>query len=70
MGTLYRHFPTKEDLIDAVLEDAFDEYLALADAALERGGRVGRAGSFLDGALAAHGANRGLAEVAATTTGR
>ena len=35
MGTLYRHFPTKEDLVDAVLEDAFAEYLALADAALE-----------------------------------
>ena len=23
MGTLYRHFPTKEELVDAVLEDAF-----------------------------------------------
>jgi len=63
MGTLYRHFPTKEDLVDAVLEDAFDDYLALADAAIEQ--EDARAGleSFLDGALAAYAANRGLAEV-------
>src|SRR6266511_212311 len=27
MGTLYRHFPAKEDLIDAVLEDAFEEFI-------------------------------------------
>jgi AcrR family transcriptional regulator len=64
MGTLYRHFPTKEELIDAVLEDAFDDYVALADAALEL--EDARAGleSFLEGALAASAANRGLAEVA------
>jgi AcrR family transcriptional regulator len=64
MGTLYRHFPTKEELIDAVLEDAFDDYVALADAALEQ--EDARAGleSFLEGALAASAANRGLAEVA------
>ena len=34
MGTLYRHFATKDELIDAVLEDAFQEYLGLAEAAL------------------------------------
>jgi AcrR family transcriptional regulator len=64
MGTLYRHFPTKEDLIDAVLEHAFEEYLALADAGLEREDAWVGLEVFLDGALAAHGANRGLAEVA------
>ena len=36
MGTLYRHFPAKEDLIDAVLEHAFEEYFALAEAGLEQ----------------------------------
>ena len=30
MGTLYRHFPTKEELIDAVLEDAFAEIIRIA----------------------------------------
>ena len=34
LGTLYRHFPTREDLVDAVLEDAFDEYVAIAERAL------------------------------------
>jgi AcrR family transcriptional regulator len=34
LGTLYRHFPTREDLVDAVLEDAFDEYVAVAERAL------------------------------------
>jgi AcrR family transcriptional regulator len=31
MGTLYRHFPTKEELVDAVLEDAFAEIVRLAE---------------------------------------
>jgi len=34
MGTLYRHFPTKEELIDAVLEDAFAELVELAELAV------------------------------------
>ena len=33
MGTLYRHFPTKGDLVDAVLEDAFAEIGRLAEEA-------------------------------------
>ena len=34
VGTVYRHFPTREDLIDAVLEDAFEEIIAAAERAL------------------------------------
>src|SRR5271154_473463 len=34
VGTLYRHFPTREDLVDAVLEDAFEELIAIAQTAL------------------------------------
>ena len=34
MGTLYRHFPTREELVDAVLEDAFGEFVAIAQSAL------------------------------------
>jgi AcrR family transcriptional regulator len=34
MGTLYRHFPAKEDLVDAVLEDTFDEIVDAAQQAL------------------------------------
>lgn len=34
MGTLYRHFPTKEALIDAVLEDAFTDLVQIAEQAV------------------------------------
>jgi AcrR family transcriptional regulator len=35
MGTLYRHFPTKDALIDAVVDARFAELTALAEEALE-----------------------------------
>jgi AcrR family transcriptional regulator len=60
MGTLYRHFATKDELIDAVLEDAF---AGLVDAA-ERAGAAEDAWEgfcgFLEQALSLHAANRGL----------
>jgi AcrR family transcriptional regulator len=66
MGTLYRHFPTKEELIDAVLEDAFAELVAAA----EEGARAEDAWAgltgFLEQALARHAENRGLKDVFAT----
>src|SRR4051812_2911433 len=34
MGTLYRHFPTKDALIDAILEVRFQELTTAADEAL------------------------------------
>ena len=34
MGTLYRHFPAKADLVDAVLEEAFAEFVGAAEVAL------------------------------------
>jgi AcrR family transcriptional regulator len=33
-GTLYRHFPTKDALLDAILEQQFDQYVAFAEAGL------------------------------------
>ena len=66
MGTLYRHFPTKEELIDAVLEDAFEELVQLAEqAAAAEDAWAGFTG-FLEQALALHAANRGLKDVLAT----
>ncbi|TLH49660.1 TetR/AcrR family transcriptional regulator [Mycolicibacterium aubagnense] len=35
VGTVYRRFPTKEELFEAIFEDAIDEIAAVADAALE-----------------------------------
>ena len=66
MGTLYRHFPTKEELIDAVLEDAFAELVELArQAAAEEDAWTGLT-RFLEQALARHAANRGLKDVLAS----
>jgi AcrR family transcriptional regulator len=66
MGTLYRHFPTKDDLIDAVLEDALAELVAFAErAAAETDAWTGFVG-FLEQTLALHAANRGLKDVFAT----
>ena len=66
MGTLYRHFPTKEELVDAVLEDAFAELVQLAEqAAAAEDAWAGLTG-FMEQALASHAANRGLKDVLAT----
>ena len=66
MGTLYRHFPTKEELIDAVLEDAFAELVRCAEkAAANEDGWAGLTG-FLEESLALHAENRGLKDVLAT----
>lgn len=36
VGTVYRRFPTKESLVDAIFEDGIDEITALGDAALNK----------------------------------
>ena len=65
MGTLYRHFPTKEELVDAVLEDTFAELVAAAgEAAATEDPWSGFAG-FLERVFALHAANRGLKDVLA-----
>jgi AcrR family transcriptional regulator len=66
MGTLYRHFPTKEELIDAVLEDAFAQIVALAEEAAAAEDAWAGFASFLERTLALHAANRGLKDVLAT----
>jgi len=65
MGTLYRHFPTKADLIDAVLADTFDEIVRLAEeAAAEEDAWAGFT-AFLEHALELHAENRGLKDALA-----
>jgi AcrR family transcriptional regulator len=66
MGTLYRHFSTKAELIDAVLEDAFAELVALAKDATEAEDAWEGLTGFLEAVLARHVANRGLKDVLAT----
>jgi AcrR family transcriptional regulator len=66
MGTLYRHFPTKGELIDAVLEDAFAELIALAEEASEAEDAWAGLTGFFEASLARHVANRGLKDVLAS----
>jgi AcrR family transcriptional regulator len=65
MGTLYRHFPTKEELIDAVLEDALDEILRLAEAAGADEDAWRGLMSFLEGVLELRVQNRGIRDLIA-----
>jgi AcrR family transcriptional regulator len=66
MGTLYRRFPAKEDLIDAVLEDTFAEFVRAAERALAvEDGWEGFRG-FFESAFALHVENRGLKDIIAT----
>lgn len=66
MGTLYRHFPTKDDLLDAVLADAFEELVVAAEHAVAAGDAWAGFTGFLEQSLALHAANRGLKDVLAT----
>jgi AcrR family transcriptional regulator len=63
MGTLYRHFPTKEALIDAVLEDAFADLVQIAEQAVADEDAWRGFTGFLERALALHAANRGLKDM-------
>lgn len=63
MGTLYRHFRTKQDLVDAVLEEAFDAYVGLAREALEANDGWSGLTTFLERTLELHASNRCLLEV-------
>jgi AcrR family transcriptional regulator len=66
MGTLYRHFPAKEDLIDAVLEDAFEEFVGAAEEALTEDDAWVGFRSFFERVFALHVENRGLKDIIAT----
>jgi AcrR family transcriptional regulator len=66
MGTLYRHFPTKDDLIDAVLEDSFAELIAFAQEGVAAPDPWAAFTDFLERSLALHASNRGLKDVLAS----
>jgi len=63
MGTLYRHFPTKDELIDAVLDDAFADFVALAKSAVAAEDAWAGFTRFVQEAIAIQAANRGLKEL-------
>jgi AcrR family transcriptional regulator len=67
MGTLYRHFPTKEELVDAVLEDSFAEIVRFAQQAVADEDAWRGFSGFLEEVLAQHALNRGLKDALATS---
>jgi AcrR family transcriptional regulator len=68
MGTLYRRFPTKEHLVDAVLEDVLGEICLAAEAALDEHDAWAGFERFLDCVFELHVRNRGLKDVIAERT--
>jgi AcrR family transcriptional regulator len=63
VGTLYRHFPARADLVDAVLEEAFEELIGIAEAALAEPDTWAGFVRFLEEALVLHARNRALKDV-------
>jgi len=66
MGTLYRRFPTKGDLVDAVLEDAVAEVCQAAESAIEVDDPWTGFTTFLERVFELHVGNRGLKDVIAS----
>lgn len=63
VGTLYRRFPSKAALVDAIFEDHLDELVALARDALRADDPWTGLCGFLDRAIALQAAHRGFAEI-------
>jgi AcrR family transcriptional regulator len=63
VGTVYRRFPDKELLIEALFEQRIDELLALAEAARDEPEPFAGIERFLETFLAVQAADRGLTEV-------
>jgi AcrR family transcriptional regulator len=63
VGTVYRRFPDKELLIDALFEQRIDELVALAAAARDEPEPFTGLGRFFEAFLAVQAADRGLKDV-------
>jgi AcrR family transcriptional regulator len=68
VGTVYRRFSDKEQLIDALFEKRIGEVVALGEASLRREDAWQGLVEFLEGATAMHADDRGLKEVALSGT--
>jgi AcrR family transcriptional regulator len=63
VGTVYRRFPDKEALIDALFEERIDAIVAIAEQACSLDDPWAGLVLFLDRAIALHGADRALKEL-------
>jgi AcrR family transcriptional regulator len=68
VGTVYRRFPDKEQLIDALFEDQIGEFVALAEECLTDERPWDGLVRFLEQACAVHACDRGFKEVALSGT--
>ena len=64
VGTVYRRFADKEQLIDALFEERIGEVVALAETSLRREDAWDGLVRFLEGVTELHACDRGLKEVA------
>src|SRR5512146_2062694 len=67
MGTLYRRFPTKHALVEAVLEESLDAFVAAAEAALADPDPWRGFAGFVERVLELHVENRAVREILAGT---
>jgi AcrR family transcriptional regulator len=67
MGTLYRRFPTKHDLVQAVIEESLDRFVVAAEQGLAEDDPWTGFTSFVERVLELHVENRALREVLAGT---
>jgi AcrR family transcriptional regulator len=63
VGTVYRRFPSKEALVEALFEERLDEIVALAEQAAGSADSWQGLASFLTGTAELHAADRGMREV-------
>lgn len=67
VGTVYRRFPTKEALVEALFEDRLDEIVALAEHAASSADSWDGLTAFLTGTAELHAADRGMREILLAT---
>lgn len=63
VGTVYRRFPTKEALVEALFEERLDDIVALAEQAVECPDSWQGLAMFLTATAELHAADRGMREV-------
>jgi AcrR family transcriptional regulator len=63
VGTLYRHFATRDALVEAVFERRIGEFTAIAEAAAEEPDAWVAFAGFLEGTLSIHAGDRMLKDV-------
>jgi AcrR family transcriptional regulator len=67
VGTVYRRFPDKEALIDALFEARIDEIVVIATECARKPDPWDALVCFLDGAITLHGGDRALKEIVFST---